>query len=52
MMVPPSNVRVWLTTGTTDTRRGMNSLALQVPQGLQRHPRAGDFYVVRGKRGK
>jgi hypothetical protein len=26
MIVPPSNVRVWLATGTTDMRRGMNSL--------------------------
>ena len=51
MIVPPSNVRVWLATGTTDMRRGMNSLALQVQQGLLRDPHAGDFYVFRGKRG-
>jgi transposase len=50
MIVPPSNVRVWLATGTTDMRRGMNSLALQVQQGLLRDPHAGDFYVFRGKR--
>jgi len=32
-------------------RRGMNSLAIQVQQGLQRDPHAGDLYVFRGKRG-
>src|SRR5215470_10155648 len=51
MIVPPSGVRVWLATGTTDMRRGMNSLALQVQEALQRDPHAGDLYVFRGKRG-
>lgn len=51
MIVPPSGARVWLATGTTDMRRGMNSLALQVQQGLGRDPHAGDLYVFRGKRG-
>ena len=32
-------------------RRGMNSLALQVQEGLKRDPHAGDLYVFRGKRG-
>ena len=32
-------------------RRGMNSLAIQVQQGLGRDPHAGDLYVFRGKRG-
>jgi hypothetical protein len=36
-----SNVRVWLATGTTGMRRGTNSLALQVQQGLQRDPPPG-----------
>jgi len=32
-MIPvPSGVRVWLAVGHTDTRRGMNSLALQVQE--------------------
>ncbi len=51
MMLPPSGVRVWLATGATDMRRGMNGLALQVQQALQRDPHAGDVYVFRGKRG-
>ena len=51
-MIPvPSGVRVWLATGATDMRRGMNGLALQVQQALQRDPHAGDIYCFRGKRG-
>jgi transposase len=51
-MIPvPSGVRVWLATGATDMRRGMNGLALQVQEGLGRDPHAGDLYVFRGKRG-
>ena len=35
-MIPvPSGVRVWLATGVTDMRRGMNTLALQVPGDLR-----------------
>src|SRR6201985_3648619 len=51
MIVPPSGVRVWLATGATNIRRGMNSLALQVQEALHRDPHAGDLYVFRGKRG-
>jgi transposase len=51
MIVPPSGVRVWLSTGVTDMRRGMNSLALQVQQVLGRDPHGGDLYVCRGRRG-
>ena len=47
----PSAVRVWLAVGHTDMRRGMNGLALQVQQALQRDPHADDLYVFRGKRG-
>ena len=51
-MIPvPSGVRVWLAAGVTDMRRGMNSLALQVNEGLKRDPHAGDLYVFRGTRG-
>ena len=51
MIAPPSGVRVWLATGATDMRRGMNGLALQVQEALHRDPHAGDLYVFRGKRG-
>jgi len=41
-MIPiPSGVRVWIATGHTDMRRGMNGLALQVQQALKRDPHAG-----------
>ena len=50
MIVPPSGVHVWLATGATDMRRGMNSLALQVQEALHRDPHVGDLYVFRGKR--
>ena len=51
MITVPSGVRVWLAVGRTDMRRGMNSLALQVQEGLHRDPHAGDLYVFRGRRG-
>jgi transposase len=49
VIAPPSGVRVWLATGATDMRRGMNGLALQVQHALLRDPHAGDVYVFRGK---
>jgi transposase len=51
MIAVPSDVRVWLAVGHTDMRRGMNGLALQIQEALQRDPHAGDLYVFRGKRG-
>jgi transposase len=45
-------VRVWIATGHTDMRRGMNSLALQVREALKRDPHGGDLYVFRGKSGQ
>jgi transposase len=51
-MIPlPSGVRVWIAAGHTDMRRGMQSLALQVQEGLKRDPHAGDLYVFRGRSG-
>ena len=51
-MIPvPSNVRVWLSVGRTDMRRGMTGLALQVQEALGRDPHAGDLNVFRGARG-
>ena len=51
-MIPvPSGVRVWLAVGVTDMRRCMNTLALQVQEGLGRDPHGGDLYVFRGRRG-
>jgi len=51
-MIPMrSGVRVWIATGHTDMRRGMNGLAVQVQEGLKRDPHAGDLFVFRGRRG-
>jgi len=46
-----SGVRVWIATGHTDMRRGMQSLALAVQESLKRDPHAGDLYIFRGSRG-
>src|SRR5258708_734968 len=52
-MIPvASGVRVWIATGHTDMRRGMNTLALTVQEVLKRDPHGGDLYVFRGKNGK
>jgi transposase len=52
-MIPvASGVRVWIATGHTDMRRGMNTLALLVQEALKRDPHGGDLYVFRGKSGK
>ncbi|WP_271552934.1 IS66 family insertion sequence element accessory protein TnpB [Bradyrhizobium sp. CCBAU 45394] len=52
-MIPiPSGVRVWIATGHTDMRRGMNSLAVLVQEAFRRDPHGGDLYVFRGKSGK
>ena len=51
-MIPfPSGMRVWLATGHTDMRRGMNGLALQVQEALRRDPYGGHLFVFRGRRG-
>ena len=52
-MIPiPSGVRVWIATGHTDMRRGMQSLALTVQESLKRDPHAGDLCIFRGRRGE
>jgi len=45
-------VRVWIATGHTDMRRGMNSLAVLVQEAFRRDPHGGDLYVFRGKSGE
>ena len=52
MIAVPSGVRVWIATGHTDMRCGMNSLALLVQEAFKRDPHGGDLYVFRGKSGK
>ena len=47
----PAGCRVWIATGHTDMRRGMQGLALQVQECLKRDPHGGDLFVFRGRRG-
>lgn len=51
MIAFPSSVKVWLSLGPTDMRRGMQSLALLVQEAMKRDPHEGDLFVFRGKRG-
>ena len=51
-MIPvASNVRIWIASGHTDMRKGMQGLALLVQEGLKRDPFAGDVFVFRGRGG-
>jgi transposase len=48
-MIPISaDVRVWIATGHTDMRRGMQGLGLIVQEHLKRDPHGGDLFVFRG----
>jgi transposase len=51
MIAVPTGVRLWIAAGHTDMRRGMQGLARQVQEALQRDPHAGDLYVFRGRSG-
>jgi transposase len=51
-MIPvPTGVRIWIATGHTDMRKGMQGLSLLVQEGLCRDPFAGDVFVFRGRSG-
>jgi transposase len=51
-MIPvPTGVRIWVATGATDMRKGMQGLALLVQESLGRDPFAGDVFVFRGRSG-
>jgi transposase len=51
-MIPmAAGARVWIATGHTDMRKGMQGLALLVQEGLKRDPHAGDVFVFRGRGG-
>ena len=51
MILVAASVRIWIATGHTDMRKGMNGLALLVQEGLGRDPFAGDVFVFRGRAG-
>jgi transposase len=49
-MIPiSSSARIWIATGYTDMRKGMQGLALLVQEGLGREPFAGDVFLFRGR---
>ena len=51
-MIPvPAGVRIWIATGHTDMRKGMQGLALLVQESLGRDPFAGDVFVFCGRAG-
>src|SRR3979490_2551848 len=45
MIAVPTGVRIWIATGHTDMRKGMQGLALLVQEDLGRDPFAGDVFV-------
>ncbi len=51
-MIPiSSSARIWIATGYTDMRKGMQGLSLLVQERLGRDPFAGDIFVFRGRSG-
>jgi transposase len=51
-MIPLApGVRVWLTTGRTDMRKGFDGPALLVQETLRHDPHGGHLFVFRGRRG-
>ena len=51
MITLPAGTRVWIASGVTDMRKGMDGLAALVQSGLGEQPFSGDVFVFRGKRG-
>ena len=51
-MIPiSSSARIWIATGYTDMRKGMQGLSLLVQESLGRDPFGGDVFVFRGRSG-
>ena len=49
-MIPiSSNARIWIATGYTNMRKGMQGLSLLVQESLSRDPFAADVSVFRGR---
>ena len=47
----PPGVRVWLSSGYTDMRKGFPGLSLLVQEVLKSDPHSGHLFVFRGRRG-
>ena len=50
MMIVPAGVKVHLTLGYTDMRKGMDGLAMLVQDALNKDPFSGHLFAFRGKR--
>ena len=51
-MIPmPAGTRIWVTCGTTDMRKGFDSLASLVESSLALDPLSGHLFVFRSRRG-
>ncbi|WP_082742168.1 IS66 family insertion sequence element accessory protein TnpB [Burkholderia sp. MSMB1078WGS] len=51
MIAPPDCTRVWLATGLSDMRRGMDGLAALLQSALGRDPFSGHIFLFRERRG-
>jgi transposase len=51
MITLPSGAHVWLACGHTDTRKGMDGLAMRAQQMREEDPFSGALFAFRGKRG-
>ncbi len=51
-MIPvPTNMKVWLSAGVTDMRKGFNGLSALAEKVLKQNPYCGHLFVFRGRRG-
>lgn len=50
-MISIPSGRVWIATGYTDMRCGMQIFALTIQELFKRNPHAGDLFIFRGRRG-
>ncbi len=51
-MIPvAAGVRIWIATGHTDMRKGMDGLAMLTQKVLEEDPFSGALFAFRGKRG-
>ncbi len=52
MITLPAHGRVYLACGSTDMRRGFDSLAVMVQEVLMQDPHSGALFAFKGKRGQ
>jgi transposase len=51
MIVPASNMQIWIAAGVTALRRGFTGLSALVQTKLEQSPLSGEVFVFRGRRG-